>query len=228
MRQDQRAPFTRALRPARESAYTPGEYVEQESFVVASEIRDLALRAGIGPGVAVLDLCCGVAGPGRFIARELGCDYLGVDASENALEIARQRAAGLPCRFEVGRVPPLPPGPFDVVLLLETLLAFPDKEPLLAAGAEGLTPGGRFACTVEEGEPLTAAEREQMPDDDTVWLTPLDEFKAMLAHAGLVVPRQADHTGAHHAMVEALGAAYAADPDAISDVVGRPALDVLV
>src|SRR3954453_2720665 len=228
MRQEERAPFTAGLRRARESAYAPGEYVEQESFVVASEVRDLAVRAGIGPGVRVLEVCCGVAGPGRFIARELGCDYLGVDRSASALEIPRERAEALPCRFEVARIPPLPPGPFDVVLLLETLLAFVDKEPLTAGGAEALPPGGRFACTVEEGEPLTAAEREQMPDDDTVWLTPLDEFKAMLAHAGLVVPRQADHTGAHHAMVEALGAAYAADPDAISDVVGRPALDVLV
>ena len=176
MRQDERAPFTRALRRARESAYAPGEYVEQESFVVASEIRDLAVRAGIGPGVAVLDLCCGVAGPGRFIARELGCDYLGVDASAGAIEIAREHAAGLPCRFDVGRVPPLPPGPFDVVLLLETLLAFRDKEPLLAAVAAALAPGGRFACTLEEGAPLTAAERDEMPDADTVWLTPLDEF----------------------------------------------------
>src|SRR6476659_1786414 len=104
MRQEQRAPFTRALRRARESAYAPGEYVEQESFMVASEIRDLAVRAGIGPGVAVL---------------ELGCGYLGVDASASALEIARERAAGLPCRFEVGSIPPLPAGPFDVVLLLE-------------------------------------------------------------------------------------------------------------
>jgi SAM-dependent methyltransferase len=228
MRQDERAPFTRALRRARESAYAPGEYVEQESFMVASEIRDLAVRAGIGPGVTVLDLCCGVAGPGRFIVRELGCSYLGVDASAGAVEIARERAAGLPCRFEVESIPPLPSGPFDVVLLLETLLAFPDKEPLLEAVAAALAPGGRFACTLEEGEPLTAAEREQMPDADTVWLTPLDEFEAMLTRAGLVVRWREDHAAAHRAMADALGAAFAADGDAIGAVIGRPALDVLV
>ena len=97
----------------------------------AGEIRALASRAGIAPGVSVLDLCCGVAGPGRFITRELGCTYLGVDFSSSAIDIARERAGDLPCRFEVSRIPPIPPGPFDVVLLLETMLAFPDKEPLL-------------------------------------------------------------------------------------------------
>src|SRR3954451_14827959 len=128
MRQDERAPFAKALQAARVSAYGPGEFVEQESFMSAAEIRALALEAGVGPGVSVLDLCCGVAGPGRFISRELGCTYLGVDLSASAIDIARARAGDLPCRFEVARIPPVPPGPFDVVLLLETMLAFRDKE----------------------------------------------------------------------------------------------------
>ena len=131
MRQDERAPFVQALQRARVSAYAPGEFVEQESFMLAGEIRALAVQAGIAPGVSVLDLCCGVAGPGRFITRELGCTYLGVDLSASAIDIARERAGDLPCRFEVASIPPIPAGPFDVVLLLETMLAFRDKEALL-------------------------------------------------------------------------------------------------
>ena len=174
MTQDERAPYDRALQRARESAYAPGEFVGQESFMRAGEIRALAVRARIAPGTSVLDLCCGVAGPGRFITRELGCTYLGVDASASAIDIARERAGDLPCRFEVSQIPPLPAGPFDVVLLLETMLAFPEKEPLLREIAGALATGGRFAFTLEEGPPLTAAERDAMPDADTVWLTPLD------------------------------------------------------
>ena len=98
----------------------------------ASEIRALAGRAGIAPGVSVLDLCCGVAGPGRLITAEFGCTYLGVDYSASAIDIARASAGDLPCRFEVSRIPPVPPGPFDVVLLLETMLAFADKDTLVA------------------------------------------------------------------------------------------------
>ena len=133
VRPDERRSLVEALRRGQEAAFGPGEYVEQESFVRASEIRLLAERAAIGPGVSVLDLCCGVAGPGRFLTRELGCDYLGVDSSEGAVAIAAERSLGLPCRFEVAQVPPLPAGTFEVVLLLETMLAFRDKSSLLAA-----------------------------------------------------------------------------------------------
>src|ERR1700749_1011030 len=131
MKQDERAPFVEALRRARCSGYAEGEYVGQESFMRAGEIRALAVAAGIAPGVSVLDLCCGVAGPGRFITRELGCSYLGVDLSASAIDIARERAGDLPCRFEVAQIPPVPRGPFDAVLLLETVLAFADKRGLL-------------------------------------------------------------------------------------------------
>lgn len=228
MKQDERAPYVRALAGARESAYPPGEYVEQESFMRAGEIRELAVRAGIGPGVSVLDLCCGIAGPGRFITRELGCIYLGVDSSRSALEIARERAGDLPCRFEVAEVPPVPKGPFDVVLLLETMLAFPEKEPLLEEISQALDPGGRFAFTLEEGLPLTDAERERMPDSDTVWLTPLGEIIACLQRVGLQVRWQEDHSGSHRAVADSLRAAFAADSTAIAGHIGRRALDELL
>ena len=63
-----------------------------------------------------------------------------------------------------------------MVRLLETMLAFPNKEPLLQAISGALKPGGRFAFTLEEGAPLTASERENMPVADTVWLAPLEDM----------------------------------------------------
>jgi SAM-dependent methyltransferase len=204
--------FDEALRLAQEATFGPGEYVEQQSFVRASEIRTLAEQAGVGRGVSVLDLCCGVAGPGRFLTRELGCDYLGVDASATAVDFARERAAGLGCRFEVAEIPPLPPGSFDVILLLETMLGFRDKKTLLEEVSNALPVGGRFAFTLEEGTPLTEAEREQMPAADTVWLIPLDEMHELLAGAGLVVRWQEDWSGTHRSVAESLAAAYGSDP----------------
>jgi SAM-dependent methyltransferase len=194
----------------------------------AAEIRNLAQRAAITPGVSVLDLCCGVAGPGRFITRELGCAYLGVDLSADAIAIARERAGGLPCRFEVARVPPVPAGPFDVVLLLEVMLAFADKEALVGEVAQALSAGGRFAFTLEEGAPLSAAERERMPDADTVWLTPLQDMRALLTRAGLAVRWQAECSHPHRAVADALIAAFTADAAAITAQIGRRALDELV
>jgi len=226
--QDDRAPFMHALRRAREAAYAPEAYIGQESFMRTAEIRDLAVRAGIGPGASVLDLCCGIAGPGRFITRELGCTYLGVDASAGAIAVARELADGLDCRFEVGTVPPVPPGPFEVVLLLETILAFRDKRTLVDAIAGALATGGRFACTLEEGAPLSDEERARMPDADTVWLTPREELRDLLAGAGLVVRLEEDHSASHRATADALIAAFAADAPAIAAVIGRPALDDLL
>ena len=228
MRQDVRRPFDQALHAARVAAYEPGEFVGQESFMTAGEIRALAARAGIGPGVTVLDVCCGIAGPGRLLTRELGCGYLGVDASASAVALARAQAGDLRCRFAVAHVPPLPAGSFDVVLLLETMLAFEDKDAVVRAIAEALRPGGRFVFTLEEGAPLTTAERAAMPDADTVWLSPVDELTTSLERAGLAVAWHEDHSRAHRATAHALAEAFAADEHGIAAQIGSRALDDLL
>lgn len=216
------------LLAARLAAFPPGEYVEQQSFMRAAQIRDLSRRADIGSGTRVLDLCCGIGGPGRLIAREFRCDYLGVDADASVVAVARQRAAGLPCRFRVARVPPLPSGRFDVILLLETILAFPDKPALLRRIAGALDSGGRFACTVEVGAPLTAAERTAMPEADTVWPIPLPDLTAALAEAGLGVRWQQECTESHRETVDALVAAFTARRADIAASVGELAIDRLL
>ena len=160
----------------------------------AGEVRALAHHARIGPGVSVLDLCCGVAGPGRMITAESGCHYLGVDDSARALATAQELAGNLPCRFEQAHLPPLPEGRFEVVLLLETMLAFPDKEALVGEVERVLEPGGRFAFTVEEGRPLTQQERARMPGADTVWLIDLAELTGVLHEAGLTVIWQQEYS----------------------------------
>jgi SAM-dependent methyltransferase len=228
VKQDERTPFVRALQRARVAAYEPGEFVEQESFMRASEIRALAERAGIAQGVRVLDLCCGIGGPGRFIAGETRCDYLGVDYSADAIEIARSRATDLPARFEVSRIPPIPEGEFEVILLLETLLAFEHKQPLLREIAAALPVGGRFACTFEAGAPLTPKERAEMPDPDTVHLIPAESMLTLLADAGLTLRHQADLTAAHAAMAGSLAASFTANAESIAPEIGDQALEELL
>ena len=196
--------------------------------MAAHEILVLAARAGIGPGTSVLDLCCGVAGPGRLITRALGCSYLGLDSSRAAVRIARERAGDVGCRFEVAVVPPVPVDSVDVVLLLETMLAFRDKEPLLRAVSAGLKPGGRFAFTVEEGAPLTGVERSCMPASETVWPVPLPELLDCLERVGLRVCWQEEHSQAHRAAADALVDAFVADAPYIAAHLGRRALDDLV
>jgi SAM-dependent methyltransferase len=202
--------------------------VGQESFMRAGEIRRLADRARIGRGASVLDVCCGVGGPGRFITSARGCEYLGLDYSLSAVEIARELAGALPCRFEQAHVPPLLDGRFDVVLLLETMLAFPDKSALAHEVTRVLEPGGRFAFTVEEGRPLTAAERAQMPDADTVWPVELAELTALLQEAGLSVIAQEECSASHSATAAALLQAFRDDRAEISLQIGTQAATELI
>ncbi len=194
----------------------------------AGEIIALARQAGVARGVSVLDLCCGVAGPGRLIAAELGCSYLGVDYSSSAIDIARKAARDLPCSFEVARIPPLPPGPFDVVLLLETMLAFPDTVTVLREISRVLPVGGRFALTLEEGQPLTPLERQAMPDADTVWLIPLAQMSHLLRQVGLRVSWQQECSQSHLTTVDSLVNAFAAEETEIAAQVGQRALDELL
>jgi hypothetical protein len=81
---------------------------------------------------------------------------------------------------------------------------------------------------MEEGTPLTAAERVRMPDADTVWLTPLRELQSYLERAGLVVRWQEDHSHSHRAVADSLIDAFEADATAISAQIGPRALDELL
>jgi SAM-dependent methyltransferase len=217
-----------ALERARAAAFPAGEYVGQESFMRASEVRTLAHRAGVGRGVSVLDLCCGIAGPGRTIAAESGCRYLGVDQSANAVAIARELASNLPCRFEQAHIPPLPEGRFEVVLLLETMLAFPDKNALAEEVASVLGAGGRFAFTVEEGRPLTGQERVMMPGADTVWPIELARLTGVLREAGLTVTWRRECSSSHQATAAALLRCYRAHSLQIAAQIGTRATADLI
>jgi len=216
----------RELWEARRAGFADCEFVGQESFMGAAEIRWLARRAEIGPGVRVLDLCCGVAGPGLFVVSELGCDYVGVDASAASIECARRRwsdrGVGLASEvaFEVGTVAPVPPGPYDVVLLLETLLAFRERSDLFAGISAALPVGARFALTVESGAPLTRAEQAAMPASDTVWIAPLGEVCAELDRVGLRVRCLVERTRSHLAVAEELTTAYEVREPTLAKVVG--------
>ena len=198
----------------------------------AGQVRELAERARVAPGVCVLDLCCGVAGPGRMITARSGCRYVGVDRSAASLARARELAGDLPCRFEQAQLPPLPSarfdGRFEVVFLLETMLAFPDKATLVGEVARVLEPGGRFAFTLEEGRSLTAQERARMPAADTVWPIELAPLTGLLRDAGLTVTWQREYTASHHAMATALLRAYRADRDRIAREIGTRATADLI
>ncbi len=62
-------------------------------------------RIGAGPGIRLLDVGCG-AGGALTIARELGAEVSGLDASEALVEVARERLAG--ANITIGEMEELP------------------------------------------------------------------------------------------------------------------------
>ena len=110
---------------------------------------------GGGGRPSVLDLGCGNGRLGRFLAARWGdrLDYLGLDASEPMLEIARAAAGGRFLRRDLlapGSLDELPEGPFDLVAafgLMHHLPGFDRRAALLRAAADRLAPGGILAVS---------------------------------------------------------------------------------
>lgn len=203
----------RAVHPAITRAYGAGEYVGQESFVRASEVRALAAAMGVEAVSTVLDLCCGTGGLARHLAASFGCRVIGIDRSATAAGLAQRSAAhgSGPTRtsFLAADALRLPfTGPFDAVLLLETLLAIPDKAALLAEVQRVLRPMGRFGLTLEAGRPLDQVERQALGAGQLVWLVPVEAFIAQASKHRFRLIRQEDHTALHAATVQRLLRTY--------------------
>lgn len=76
--------------------------------------RTALAHAGLRRGMALLDIGCG-AGGALVLAREMGAEVAGLDASANLVEVARERLPG--ARVELGEMEGLPFGDtsFDLV-----------------------------------------------------------------------------------------------------------------
>ena len=68
------------------------EEANPDSFVTLTDLRTVVRNLNVGPGKTFIDLGCGKGGPGLWIARETGANYVGIDFSENAIKYANQRS----------------------------------------------------------------------------------------------------------------------------------------
>src|SRR5262249_51602570 len=122
----------------------------RQGAFLADLTRQLFVAAGIGPGMRVLDVGCGV-GDVSFVAGELvgpGGTVVGIDRDPAAVALARERAAAAGLRhvrFEVGDAcaPPVE-GKFDAVVGRLILLYLGDVPAALRRLAALVGPGGRL------------------------------------------------------------------------------------
>lgn len=119
----------------------------------------LARRAGLRPGLRVLDVGGGLGGPARTLAAVFGCAVTVVDLTESYVRAGTALTArlGLADRVthRVGDALALDvdAGAFDVVWTQNSGMNVADKERLYAGFARALRPGGRLALQ----EPMAGA-----------------------------------------------------------------------
>ena len=118
-----------------------------EQVIIPGTLRLLKPLAGM----RVLDIACGQGQLCRRLS-ELGLEAVGVDASPQLVEAARQRAEGLPLRFEVGDARELSAatvgGEFDAAMCIMALMNIEPMEPVLRGAAGLLKPGGSLVMVI--------------------------------------------------------------------------------
>lgn len=101
----------------------------------------------------LVDLGCGLGGPGRWLARETGARLIGFDVSQVAVDAAARAARAFlgAGRYEYRRgsfsATGLPDGCADGVIAIEALPMAADRGAALAEVHRILRPGGRAALT---------------------------------------------------------------------------------
>ena len=128
--------------------------VPGESFKasIARHEHYLAHVLGLGPGMVVADIGCGIGGPLLEIARFSGAGIVGVNSNAHQLERARKLteeaglthlAGYLQCDFLHVDAPD---GSFDAVYAIEATCHAPDKHSIYGEIFRLLKPGARFAA----------------------------------------------------------------------------------
>jgi tRNA (cmo5U34)-methyltransferase len=151
--------------------------------------QELVLATWGVEAALVLDLGTGTGETAaRVLAAHPGARLVGVDASEQMVQIARERLAGLPAGLRVGRIEdPLPEGPFDLVVsaLAVHHLDGAGKADLFRRAAAALRPGGRLVIA-DVIVPERPAARPSPLDPSLDRPDRLDDQLALLGDAGLL------------------------------------------
>ncbi len=120
--------------------------LEAQAGFFAEATHDALVKAGIRPGMKVLDLGCGVGDVSFVAAGLVGLtgSVTGIDLSAGAVAMASARAAqrGLRATFEQSQIEAFARfGEFDAVIGRFILVHFPDPAAVLRGVAQKLKPG---------------------------------------------------------------------------------------
>ena len=129
------------------------QHHDQDHFGGLAATDALALHAKINESTHVLDLCCGLGGPARYLAYHHGCRVTGVDMNTDRLAgaVRLTERTKLQDRVLFHHANALQTGladeTFDVIVSQEAFCHIPNKKTLITECVRLLKPGGRIVYT---------------------------------------------------------------------------------
>jgi|TARA_B110001454_G_scaffold79494_1_gene76818 ubiquinone/menaquinone biosynthesis C-methylase UbiE len=129
------------------------QHHDQDHFGGLAATDALARHAKINESTHVLDLCCGLGGPARYLAYHHGCRVTGVDMNTDRLAgaVRLTERTKLQDRVLFHHANALQTGladeTFDVIVSQEAFCHIPNKKTLIAECVRLLKPGGRIVYT---------------------------------------------------------------------------------
>jgi O-methyltransferase StaMB len=162
----------------------------------ADRMTDLITeKLKIGAGRHLLDVGCGIGGPGVRIARLTGARVTGISVSQEQVRLANSLAesAGLAERVVFQRANamelPFSAQSFDAVMAFESTPHMPDRGQVLTQIFRSLRPGGRLVLTdLFERAPIPAAKQATVDRFHNYFMstmTQAESYPPLLRHAGL-------------------------------------------
>jgi SAM-dependent methyltransferase len=143
--------------------------------------RMLAQRLGVEDGDLVLDVGCGLGGPGAWLAREVGCSVVGVDVMETEIRGMGRLFPSVAGVVGTSCALPFRDGHFDGAWSLGALEMIEEKADALREVHRVLKPQARFAVYGFVAlEPI-----DEAPVADH--FVTLDEMTELIGAAGFVV-----------------------------------------
>jgi SAM-dependent methyltransferase len=173
--------------------------------------EELARLARLRAEDRVLDAGCGIGGTSRYLAATHGCRVVGVDLTDDYINVARMLTGrvGLDgaVEFQVGSVLDLPfdDASFDVAWTEHAQMNIADKQSLYGELYRVLKPGGKLAFhdifEGPEGDPHFPVP--WAPDASISHLVRIEELRALLGAAGFSQSTWEDRTAASTAFFHA-------------------------
>ena len=169
--------------------------LDSQNWREASSQRVLSLidRMNILQGEVIVDLGCGIGGPGRDVAEYIDCRVLGLSVSHAQLKNLRTLSDGIGSRFtdaiagDMQRLP-LASSSVDHAYSINAIYHVNDKDAVIAEAHRVLKPGGTFGVDdwfiTRNTQPTTHTALRYNWSTSSNGFHEIGSFKASMASAG--------------------------------------------